>query len=65
MQVLLKVGRYAGELQDVRPDCARQMIADGRAADPRIVGEVKRDVVSSHAAEVVPAQVRTRRRGRR
>jgi hypothetical protein len=38
MQVRLKTGRYAGELQDVRPDCARQMIADGRASDPRLEG---------------------------
>jgi hypothetical protein len=35
MEVLMKSGRYAGELRDVRPDCAKQMIADGRATDPR------------------------------
>lgn len=37
MEVLMKSGRYAGELRDVRPDCAKQMIADGRAEDPRKV----------------------------
>lgn len=37
MQVLMKSGRYAGELRDVRPDCAKQMVADGRAEDPRVV----------------------------
>lgn len=62
MQILLKTGRYAGELQDVRPDCARLMIADGRAADPRIEGEVK---IPAIRAEVALPQTRTRRRGQR
>jgi hypothetical protein len=36
MEVLLKIGRYAGELKDVRADIAAQMIEDGRAEDPRL-----------------------------
>lgn len=35
MEVRLRIGRYAGEIKDVAPDVAKQMIADGRATDPR------------------------------
>ena len=35
MEVRLQIGRYAGELRDVEPEAAREMIADGRATDPR------------------------------
>ena len=34
MEVLLMVGSYAGQIRDVKPFYARQMIADGRALDP-------------------------------
>jgi hypothetical protein len=32
MLVRLNVGRRAGEIQDIEPSAAKQMIADGRAA---------------------------------
>lgn len=41
MELRLKIGRYAGEIRDFEPADARQMIADGRAADPRFEDEVK------------------------
>jgi hypothetical protein len=34
MYVLVKVGRYAGELRDIAPEAAHAMIADGRAENP-------------------------------
>lgn len=48
MEVLMKVGIYAGEIRDLRPDCARQMIADGQAIDPH----------HETAEEVEPIQAR-------
>lgn len=34
MYVRMKIGRYAGEIQDVRPDVARDLISSGRGEDP-------------------------------
>jgi len=36
MDVRLKYGRYVGELRDIPTPEAEQMIADGRAEDPRV-----------------------------
>lgn len=35
MEVRLKIGRYAGEIQDVAPDVAKRLIESGQATDPR------------------------------
>jgi hypothetical protein len=35
VEVRIKTGWKAGELQDVSPEAARAMLADGRATDPR------------------------------
>ena len=34
MEVLMMSGAYAGEIRDVKPFYARQMLQDGRAVDP-------------------------------
>ncbi len=34
MEVLMMSGAYAGEIRDIKPIYARQMLADGRAVDP-------------------------------
>jgi hypothetical protein len=36
MEVRLKIGRYDGEIKDLAPEVAKQMIADDRAEDPRL-----------------------------
>jgi hypothetical protein len=71
MHVRLLTGRYAGEIRDVRSDAARQMLADGRAADPDsavggivdaeplLVGEVVHDHFIPAATA---ARMKTRRR---
>jgi hypothetical protein len=42
MEVRLKIGRYAGEIKDVEPVIANEMIADGRATDPRFESAPKK-----------------------
>lgn len=36
MEVLMMTGTYAGEIRDIKPVYAREMIADGRALDPNV-----------------------------
>lgn len=38
MEVRLKFGRYEGEVRDVAAHIALELIADGRAEDPRMDG---------------------------
>lgn len=35
MELLVKIGRYAGEIRDFEPAVAHEMIADGRGVDMR------------------------------
>lgn len=51
MELRLKIGRYAGEIKDVAPEIARQLLDDGNATDPRFEGEVP----SPQAAQVAEA----------
>lgn len=65
MEVRMKSGRYAGELRDVRPDCARQMIADGRAEDPGLVEQVRESSVQPGiftSGDPLPQTARRKRR---
>lgn len=58
MELRLKIGRYAGEIRDVAPDVAHQMIADGRATDPRFESEVQ---VSEPATQFLAVKKKGRR----
>jgi hypothetical protein len=60
MEVLMKIGRYAGEIRDVRPDCAREMIADGRAEHPCSF-ETKLPNTSARNGETKTGKRRSRR----
>jgi hypothetical protein len=64
MEVLMKIGRYAGELRDLRPDVAKQLIERGSAEDPRMA-ELKRPVQVAEVAAAPVASVRTVARARR
>lgn len=44
MLVRVKVGSKAGQIEDVEPVCARLMLEDGRATDPRDEVEEIQDV---------------------
>jgi hypothetical protein len=66
MEVLLKFGRYAGEVRDVRADCALQMIEDGRATDPRVpVEEVPVLSLQTVVHQPIVPAILVGRRGRR
>jgi hypothetical protein len=65
MEVLVKIGRYAGELRDLRPDCAREMIADGRAEDPRLIPGPDSDCAPAYSAlQIDPTSPAARKRRR-
>jgi len=55
MEILMMIGSYAGEIRDVRPDCAHGLIERGEAIDPNIPVSSEIDVVASVApADIVP-----------
>jgi len=57
MDVRVKIGRYAGEIQDIPAPEAKLMLADGRAEDPYV------EPVSEEPAEpkAVPVQPKKRK----
>jgi hypothetical protein len=60
MNIRLNFGPKAGEVQFIRPDVAKQLIANGRATDPRLEEVATPAVV----AEVQQPPVRVRRERR-
>lgn len=63
MELRLKIGRYAGEIKDVAPEIARQLLDDGNATDPRFEGEVPPPQAAQ--VEEVPAELPRVRKSRR
>jgi hypothetical protein len=61
MELRLKIGRYAGEIKDIAPGVAQQMIKDGNATDPRFEGELPAQ--PAPVAEVQPPARARRSRG--
>jgi hypothetical protein len=74
MLVTMKIGKYAGEVMDIEPDSARQLIADGRASVPTYgepeTGSGRTDQQNAEkslraGAEPVSTPVKSSNRGKR
>lgn len=65
MEVLLKIGGYAGQLRDVKPLYARGLIERGEATDPRLPEENGGEVVSAAVPPDETVATLTGKRGRK
>jgi hypothetical protein len=53
MEIRMKIGRYAGQIRDIRNDVARALLAKGAATDPQRENRRVRQAVAATAEALV------------